>query len=32
MKEKLFSSEAFLKLIKILPMYKKNGNIFSVVF
>lgn len=27
-----FSSEAFLRVIKILPRYKKNGNVFSVVF
>lgn len=27
-----FSSETFLRVIKLLPMYKKNGNVFSVVF
>lgn len=26
-----FSSEAFLRVIK-LPIYKQNGNVFSVVF
>jgi len=27
-----FSFEAFVRVMKLLPMYKKNENVFSVVF